>query len=116
MLKRFTDLSLQRKVGTLKADELERLMDGIQSIEGFRHGEEEVLGPAKTIIDVRRNKKQRITGYIVEDLGLLPPVETVKGILADEIDGVVADRGGRTYVRTRPDPIFENNLETKGHP
>ena len=114
MLKKFTGLSLQRKVKSLSADELERLMDGIQRIEGFRHGDEEILGPAKKIIDVKRNKKQRITGYLVEDRGLLSPAETVKGILSGEIDGVVADRGGRTYVRTRADSVFDNNLETKG--
>lgn len=114
MLKSFSGLSLQRKVGNLNAEELNQLMEAIQRIEGFRRGQEEVLGPAKKIIDLKRNEKQKITGYIVEDLGVLSPVETVKGIISGEIDGVVADRGGRTYVRTRPDPIFENNLETKG--
>lgn len=114
LLRKFTGLSLQRKISTLNTDELERLMDGIKNIEGFRGGEEEILGPAKKIIDVKRNKKQQITGYIVEGMGGLSPVETVKGIISGEIDGVVADRGGRTYVRTRPDPLLENNLETKG--
>lgn len=114
MLKKFTGLSLQRIVKSLNADELDILMDGIQRIEGFRRGDEEILGPAKKIIDVKRNKKQRITGYLVEDLGLLSPVETVKGIISGEIDGVVADRGGSTYIRTRPDSVFDNNLEIKG--
>ena len=114
LLRDFTGFDLKRTVSDLSSQELERLMDAIQRIEGFRHGEEEFLGPAKKIIDVERDKKQRIIGYLVEDLGWLPPVETIKGILSGEIDGVVAEKGGRTYVRTRPDSIFPNNLEGKG--
>ncbi len=52
--------------------------------------------------------------FPIEELGFLSPVETVNGILSGEIDGVVVERGGRTYVRTRPDQILKNNLEEKG--
>ena len=90
------------------------LKDAIEKIEGTRRGEESILGPAKKITDVRRDRKNRISGYVVEELGLLSPLETVNGILSGEIDGVIAERGGRTYVRTRPDQIFENNLKKKG--
>ena len=114
LLKDFTGIDLQRTVSDLSSQELERLMDAIQRIEGFRHGEEEFLGPAKKIIDVERDKKQRIIAYLVEDLGWLSPSETIKGTLSLEIDGVVAEKGGRTYIRTRPDSIFPNNLEGKG--
>lgn len=114
LLSKFTGLSLRRTVSDLKPQELEKLMDGIQRIEGFREGEEQILSIAKKIVDVRRNSKCRITGYVVEELGLLSPVETMRRILSGEIDAVVVDRGGRSYVRTRPDQIFENNLECKG--
>jgi hypothetical protein len=114
LLSEFTGLSLKRTVEDLTAKELERLIDGIERIEGWREGEEKGLGPAKKIIDVKRDSKRRITGYVVEDLGLLSPTATVKGILEGEIDAVVADCGGRTYVRTRPDHLLENNLDRKG--
>ena len=52
--------------------------------------------------------------YMVEDLGWLTPIATVKGILSGEIDGVVAEKAGRTYVRTRPDSFWSNNLDNKG--
>jgi hypothetical protein len=114
MLADFAGLSLKRIVNSLSAPELERLKDAIQRIEGWDSGREEILGPAKEIIDVKRNKARKIVGYLVEDLGMLSPAATVNGILSGEIDVVVADRGGKTYVRTRPDPVLENNLESKG--
>lgn len=64
-------LSLKRIVQNLNKEELERLKDGIQRIEGWREGEESILGPAKKIIDVKRNKSRKIVGYLVEDLGVL---------------------------------------------
>ena len=115
LLRKFTGIDLKRTVRTLNAKEMESLMNAIERIEGGSDpGEEVQLGPAKKIIDVKRNKKNRITGYLIEDLGMLSPAATLNGILSGEIDGVVADRGGRTYVRTRPDPVLENNLDTKG--
>jgi hypothetical protein len=114
MLHDFTGLSLRRKVGELSANELILVMEAIERIEGTRKGNESNLGPAKKIIDVRRDSKNRITGYEIDELGFLSPLETVNGILSGEIDGVVVERGGRTYVRTRPDQIFNNNLEEKG--
>jgi len=114
MLEDFTGLSLKRIVNSLNVPELESLKDAIQRIEGWESGQEEILGPAKKIIDVKRNKTRKIVGYLVEDLGMLSTAATVNGILNGDIDGVVADRGRKTYVRTRPDPILENNLESKG--
>lgn len=85
-----------------------RVMDAIKRIEGTPKGDESILGPAKKIIDVRRDSKKRITGYIVEELGLLSAVETVKGILSGEIDddpvksaelGRRADQGPRWLIK-----------------
>jgi hypothetical protein len=114
LLLEFTSLSLKRTVEDLTAKELEKLVDGIERIEGWREGEEKELGPAKKIVDVKRDSKRRITGYVVEDLGSLSPAATVRGILEGEIDAIVAARGGRTYIRTRPDHFLENNLDRKG--
>jgi len=115
LLRKLTGIDFKRAVHTLDSNEMESLMNAIERIEGGSEpGEEIQLGPAKKIIDVKRNRKRKIVGYLVEDLGMLSPAATVNGVLSGEIDGVVADRGGRTYIRTRPDPIFENNLDTKG--
>ena len=116
LLRKFTGLDLKKRtIRSLNAKELESLMNAIERIEGgAAPGQEEHLGPAKKIIDVRRNKKGKIISYVVEDLGILSPAETVKGIIDGEIDGVVADRGGKAYVRTRPDSILQNNISTMG--
>jgi hypothetical protein len=114
LLRKFTGFDLKRAIHDLNSKEIEILLNAIQRIEGFESGEEEFLEPPKKIIDVQRDGKNQITGYVVEDLGLLTPIQTVKGILSGEIDGVVAHRAGRTYVRTRPDSRWDNNLGTMG--
>ena len=114
LLKKLTGLDLKRAVHSLNSKEMEKLLDAIQQIEGYSPGEEQYLEKAKKIVDVQRDKKNRITGYLVESMGLLTPIQTINGILSGEIDGVVAQRAGKTYVRTRPDSRWENNIEGKG--
>ena len=63
---------------------------------------------------MKRDKKGRPVSYLVEGLGWRSPVETMKGILEGEIDGVVAHRAGKTYVKTRPDGLPDNNLSGMG--
>ncbi|MBI4406256.1 MAG: hypothetical protein HY537_19005 [Deltaproteobacteria bacterium] len=94
-LHEFSGFDLKRVIRTLTAKEIEILLDAIQRIEGYEVGKEAALGPAKKIIDVKRDRKGRIVAYFVEDSGWLSPVDTVKGILSGDIDGVVAHRGER---------------------
>ncbi len=92
LLKKLTGFDLKRAVHSLNSKEMEKLLDAIQRIEGFELGTEEFLEVAKKIIDVQRDKKNRIIGYLVEGIGLLTPLQTVNGILSGEIDGVVAQK------------------------
>ena len=110
----FTGFDLKRTIRDLSAKEIEFLLDAIQKIEGFKPGKEVELGPPKPIVDVKRDKKNRPVSYLVEDLGWLSPTEAMKGILEGEIDGVVARRAGKTYVKTRPDDSLPNNIDIKG--
>jgi hypothetical protein len=113
-LRKFTGFDLKRTIRDLSPKEIEILLDAIQKIEGYIPGKEEVLGPPKQILDIKRDKKGKILSYLVEELGWLAPAEAVKGILEGEIDGVVVQRGGKSHVRTRPDSWMDNNIETKG--
>ena len=113
-LKEFTGFDQNRVVRDLSTKEIEILLDAIQRIEGYKVGKEIELGPPKPILDVKRDKKNQPVGYLVEDRGWLSPTETVKGILDGEIDGVVAHRAGKTYVKTRPDGSLPNNIDVKG--
>ena len=105
---------MQRTIRDLNTKEIEILLNAIQRIEGFEPGKEVELGPPKPIIDVKRDRKNRPVSYLVENLGWLSPAETVKGILEGEIDGVVAHRAGRSYVKTSPDGALPNNIDVKG--
>lgn len=114
LLGEFTGFDLQRTIRELTAKEIETLLDAIERIEGFGPGKEVELGTPKLIIDVKRDKKNRPVSYLVEDLGWLSPTATVQGILQGEIDGVVAHRAGKSYVKTTPDGSFPNNIDVKG--
>jgi len=113
-LREFTGFDLKRTIRDLDAKEIEVLLDAIERIEGFKPGKEIELGPQKPILDVKRDKKNRPINYLVEGLGWISPTDTVRGILEGEIDGVVAQRAGKTYVKTRPDGSLPNNIDVKG--
>lgn len=113
-LKAFTGFDMERTIRELSAKEIEILLDAIQRIEGYKLGKEEKLNPPKKITDVKRDEKNRIVSYLVEGDGWLTPSDTIQGILSGDIDGVVVERAGKSYVRTRPDRILPNNIEVKG--
>lgn len=114
LLHEFTGFDMKRTIRDLDAKEIETLLNAIQRIEGFEPGKEVELGSPKPILDVKRDKKNRPVRYLNEDLGWLSPTETMKGILEGAIDGVVAHRAGKSYVKTRPDGSFPNNIDAKG--
>jgi len=58
LLRRFTGIDLTRTVRTRNSKEMESLLNAIERIEGGSEpGDETHLGPAKKIIDVKRNNE-----------------------------------------------------------
>lgn len=72
--------------------------------------------PIQLIIDVKRDRKKRITGFRVSNSGWLSPDEVLAMTCHHEIDNArpVFPKGGRPYVRTRRDADIINNISVKG--
>ncbi|MFZ4713134.1 MAG: hypothetical protein ACOYL6_05470 [Bacteriovoracaceae bacterium] len=72
--------------------------------------------PLKLVTDVKRDKKEKIVGYFVPELGWLSQDETLALTCKGEIDNArpVFPIKGTPYIRTRRDKEFFNNLATKG--
>ncbi len=72
--------------------------------------------PIKLITNVRRNKKKKITGYLVSGVGWVNPEEALSLTCRREIANArpVFPAGGTPYIRTRRDRELFNNLEVKG--
>lgn len=84
---------------------------------GKPHYVQEPWGDAiKLITDVRRNKKNLITGYYVSGIGWIKPDRALELVCYHEIDNArpVFPRAGDPYIRTRRDPHLFNNLSVKG--
>lgn len=75
-----------------------------------------IKSPAKKKISaVRKDKKGTIVGYFVEELGWLPKKRAILLAQNGEIDAVVTrSRAGSVYLKSRPDGVSENNLESMG--
>lgn len=111
-LSRLTGLRLDRKIKDLSNEELVQLVDAIEKIEGKKRGTEETFR-VKEILDVQTGKKSVIVAYLVEDLGWKSKAEVIGLIGKGFVDGVVVKKGGKTYIRTRPDQTVANNLNPK---
>lgn len=72
--------------------------------------------PIKLITNVRRNKRKKITAYLVSGIGWVKPEEALSLTCHREIANArpVFPTGGMPYIRTRRDRELFNNLELKG--
>jgi hypothetical protein len=72
--------------------------------------------PIRVVLDVRRDRKNRIVAYRVSDMGWIDFNEALKMTCHHEIDNArpVFPASGRPYLRTRRDKELFNNLSTKG--
>ena len=111
-LRQKTGLDLDRKLKNLSDAELAKLVTAVQAIEGFQPGSEETFY-AKSITDVKTNKKNAVVAYQVENWGWLSKPEVIRLIEEGKVDAVVVEEGRSTYVRMRPDGELLNNLEAK---
>ncbi len=72
--------------------------------------------PIKLITNVRRNKKKKITAYLISGVGWVKPEEALSLTCYREIANArpVFPAGGAPYIRTRRDRELFNNLEARG--
>jgi hypothetical protein len=72
--------------------------------------------PIKLVTDIRRNKKGKITKYLVSEIGWVSPEEALSLTCQRGIDNArpVFPSGGNPYIRTRRDRELFNNLEGRG--
>jgi hypothetical protein len=77
----------------------------------------EVWGsPIQVITDVKRDKKKRITQFLVSNVGWVDVEQALKMTCRHEIDNArpVFPEQGKPYIRTRRDPELFNNISAKG--
>lgn len=118
LVQEWTGLDLNRRLQDLSTNELERLVNAIERMEGWELGqtiETPSVLKGKKITAVRKNKKGTITDYCVEGLGWVSKSNAIQLASQGKVDAVVAtSRSGNLYLRTRPDVIVTNNFETMG--
>ncbi|MBI4404733.1 MAG: DUF3892 domain-containing protein [Deltaproteobacteria bacterium] len=112
ILRQKTALNLDRKLKDLSDAELAKLASAVQEIEGFQPGSEESFY-AKSITDIRTNKRNAIIAYQIENWGWKSKAEAIQLIEEGRVDAVLVEENGSVYVRTRPDGELINNLEAK---
>lgn len=107
-LKKITGLDIERKLGDLKADELESVVRAIEKLEGTIPGKEQILARVVgTVID-----KGRIVSYVLDrGLGTVGKARAVELALAGLLDAVVVSGKSGPYLRSRPDQAVANNLD-----
>ncbi len=111
LLRKLTNLKLERKLKSLNPDEFQKVIDAIQRVEGWTQGSERVIEPAK-ITMVRRNKKGVIVSYLIDGKKWISKPQLIALIEKNGgVDAVVVySSRGDPFIRMRPDSTRLNNL------
>ena len=102
LIREKTGLDINRKIKDLSGDEFNRLVTAITRIEGDKIGTEETFY-VKSIVDIRTNKRNTIVAYLVDEMGWKSKPEIIELIEEGRVDGVVVEKNGSVFIRTRPD-------------
>ena len=116
LVHKVTGLDLKRKIKDLNNKEFTSFVDAIERAEGkFKRGKITKTPAKKKISSVRKNKKGTIVSYYVESLGWISKERAIELVRLEKIDAVVThSRSGTAYLKTRPDQMVTNNLESMG--
>lgn len=112
ILTQVTKLDLKTKIKELTNEQFLLLCHAIQGVEGFIVGviSEEV--PKKTILDIKKNKKNKIIQYLIEGYGWCRKLEAINLVERDIVDAVIVrKKNGYIFLRSRPDNTTFNNLK-----
>lgn len=115
-IKKITGFDLNRKIKDLTKVEFAILVNAFERAEGkYKAGKIVKAAPKKKISGVRKNKKGTIVSYYVDDLGWLSKDRAIQLTQKGQIDAVIAhSSSGSVYLKSRPDNIIENNLDSMG--
>ncbi len=98
LLKRWTQLDLNRKLKSLIAKEFLRVVDAVERMESWNPGTEEIIEPDK-ISAVRRDRKGVIVADLLEERGWVSKAQLIAVIESEGgVDAVVVRPAGRQHL------------------
>lgn len=111
LIEQITGLDLSRKIRSLDSEEMERLLDAIEKIEGFSTGTEEHI-EVKKIIDTQKGEIGAIEEYQLEGGRWISKTEAITMTENRNIQNAVVVRpwGKEVYLRSKPDGTKSNNF------
>jgi len=110
LIKKLTGLDLERKIKTLNGSEFERLLDAIETIEGFKEGNEKLIKRTR-VIDTEKGKGGSLERFLLDGEGWVGKSDLIQLVRADlVINAVLVRANGSTYVRSKPDQTTANNF------
>lgn len=88
----------------------------VQSPAKIKYDKSDWGVPIRLVTDVQRDKKKRVTAYLVNGIGWVEPTKMLAMACRHEVDNArpVFPEGSKPFVRTRRDEELFNNLESKG--
>jgi hypothetical protein len=112
-IKKKTGVSENTLIKNYSSKEFEKLWRAIELMERWEEGTIKEFSSAGQITKVKKNKKGIITSYLVDGLGWLSKREAIQLALENKIQAVVVKRAGSKFLRSHPNTISSDNLESK---
>lgn len=94
-------------------DGFQKLWKAIEQMEGGRKGTIKEYSNKGRITKVVKNKKGKITKYLVDGFGWLSKQDAIRLADLKKIDAVVVTRNGTSFLRSRPNSIDSDNFSRK---
>jgi len=112
ILIQITKMDLKTKIEDLTDEQFLLICKAIQRVEGYKVGEITEVVIKKRILDVKKNKGNRIIQYLIEGYGWISKTDAINLVEKDIVDAVVVKKqNGYIFLRSKPDSIRINNLD-----
>ncbi len=110
LISKLTGLDGNRKISSLNDQELDKLLNAIEKIEGYVKGTEEKI-EFKKIDGVKKNKKGVIEGFHIRGKGWITVKQMIALVQMGEVNAVIVKSSrGKIYLRSLPDQSRGNNF------
>lgn len=90
-----------------------KLWTAIEKFEGWKIGTIKEYSTQGQITKVKKDKRGRITDYLVDGLGWIVKKDAIFLVGLNKIDAVIVKRGRTTFLRSRPNKVDSDNLSNK---
>lgn len=111
LVKKFTGLDPDTKVGALKDDEFDNLIAAIKRVEGHQEGK--IVPVIKRAILKTKEEKGTIISYLIEDYGWVDKKKAIEFAKKEIIDATIVKGKNGQFLKSRPDQTTTNNLDNK---